>query len=294
MFTARPKGQVFPLAKKEYRMVDDLLKETERLIKERPLAGEVLTAFRDLAALMVGATPATKEAPVDEQLKDIKREEGFPLFARGDLPVDLDSATELLETFLTTLQTKERQDSEGLESALRVCQKDDSWSRNLLSMILKNDEDAIVRVAGDVNLEAQTLKFLAQMALTPSIQALRDLYLPHIDTDAWDYGYCPFCGSSPSISFFDKTGKRYMHCELCGLEWRFPRLRCPFCSNVDHKNMGYFDVENQEGFRVDFCRQCGRYIKAVDKRVFEQTGPMELENLATLHLDILAVKEGFK
>lgn len=275
-------------------MVDELLKETERLIEERPLAAEVLIAFRDVAALMAEETPMMKEAIVDERLQDIKREEGFPLFSREDLPVDLDSAARLLEKFLTTLQSRERPDREGLESALLACERDEAWSRNLFSMVLNDDQDALAGIAGDVNLEVQKLNFLAQMALQPSVQALRDLYAPQIDADAWDHGYCPFCGSPPSISFFDKTGKRYMHCELCGLEWRFPRLRCPFCSNEDHKNLGYFDVENQEGFRVDFCRQCGRYLKAVDKRVFEKAGPMELENLATLHLDILAAKEGFK
>lgn len=275
-------------------MVDELLKETERLIEERPLARETLTAFRDLAVLMAEETPRMKGAPVDERLQDIKREEGFPLFARTDLPVDLDSAALLLEKFLTTLQARERSDREGLETALRTGEKDENWSRNLFSIALNDDQEALADIAGGVNLEAQTLKFLAQMALTPSIHALRDLYAPQIDTDAWDHGYCPFCGSLPSISFFDKTGKRYMHCELCGLEWRFPRLKCPFCSNDDHKNLGYFDVEDNEGFRVDFCRKCAQYIKTVDKRVLEKAAPMELENLATLHLDILAAKEGFK
>ena len=275
-------------------MGEELLKETERLIEERPLAREVLTAFRDLAALMAEETPKMNEAPVDERLQDIKRAEGFPLFSREDLPLDLDSGAQLLRKFLATLNAKERPDREGLEMALLADKNNDTWSRNLLSVILENDEDALTGIAGEVQLEPQTLKFLAQMALTPSIQALRSLYASQIDTDTWDHGYCPFCGSLPSISFFDKTGKRYMHCEFCGLEWRFPRLRCPFCSNDDHKNLGYFDVENQEGLRVDFCRQCGRYIKVVDKRVFENAGPMELENLATLHLDILATKEGFK
>jgi len=275
-------------------MINDLVTETERLIEERPLAGEVLAAFRDLAALMAKETPKINEASVDERLQGIKKEEGFPLFARADLPVDLGSAAALLEKFLTTLQVKERPDREGLQLALLASRNDDTWSREVFTAVLKNDDTALVGIAGDVHLEAQALKFLVQIALTPSIHALRDFYAPQIDTETWDHGYCPFCGSLPSISFLDKTSKRYMHCELCGLEWRFPRLKCPFCNNDDHKKLGYFDVENQEGLRVDFCRQCGRYIKTVDKRIFEKAGPMELENLATLHLDILAAKEGFK
>jgi FdhE protein len=276
-------------------MTEEFLRETDRLIKERPQAREVLSAFRDLAALMTEETPTAAKTPLDDHLRDIKREEGFPLFSRADLPVDMDSAARLLRKFLETLRSAKRPDSSGIEAALRAMDTPDGgWNRSLFTAILKNDEAALQDLARGVGLETQVLEFLAQTALKPSIQAMRNLYAPGIDTETWEHGYCPFCGSLPSISFFDKTGKRFMHCGLCGLEWRFPRLRCPFCSNEDHKNLGYFDVERQEGFRVDFCRQCRRYIKTVDKRVFEKTGPMDLENLASLHLDILATKEGFK
>jgi FdhE protein len=96
------------------------------------------------------------------------------------------------------------------------------------------------------------------------------------------------------MAYFAKTGKRYLHCELCGQEWAYPRLKCPFCRNDEHETLGYFDVEGEEGFRVDFCRKCLRYLKTVDKRVFEEAAPMELEHLATIHLDILANENGFR
>jgi hypothetical protein len=32
----------------------------------------------------------------------------------------------------------------------------------------------------------------------------------------------------------------------------------------------------------------------VDQRVFEKATPMEIENLATIHLDLLAEENGFK
>jgi hypothetical protein len=37
-----------------------------------------------------------------------------------------------------------------------------------------------------------------------------------------------------------------------------------------------------------------RYIKTIDKRAFEEVGPLELENLATIHLDLLANENEFK
>jgi len=275
-------------------MLETLLQETDRLIEERPRANEVLTAFRELAGIMAEEAPQVKPASPDERLQDIKREEGFPLFSREELPVDLDSGTRLLKTFLQTLQKGERQDRESLRMALMKCEEERTWAGDLFNALLRNDEKDLSQIAGDVNLEPEALRFLAQMALTPSIHLLRSQVSGGIDTETWDHGYCPFCGSQPSISFFEQTGKRCLHCGFCGLEWRFPRLKCPFCDNHDQKTLGYFNVEKEEGFRVDFCRQCKRYIKAVDKRVLEKAGPMELENLVSLHLDILAAKEGFR
>jgi FdhE protein len=52
--------------------------------------------------------------------------------------------------------------------------------------------------------------------------------------------------------------------------------------------------EEEEGFRVDFCKKCNRYIKTLDKRAVVSLVPLELENLVTLHLDILAHEQGFK
>ncbi len=275
-------------------MVDELLKETERLIKQRPLAREILTAFRDLAALLAEAAPMEKEVVLDDRLKDIKKEEGFPLFSREDLPVDLDSAAELLRKFLMTLRTKERPDREGLQRTLEALKKNNAWSRNLFSVLLKNDEDTLSHTAEEVQLDPQTLKFLARIALTPSLRALRRLYSDQVDTDTWDQGYCPFCGSGPDMAYLDNKGKRHLHCGFCGEEWPYPRLNCPFCRNDDHGTLGYFHSDDEKGLRVDFCRKCERYIKTVDRRILELETPMELENLATLHLDIIANKEGFK
>jgi FdhE protein len=115
-----------------------------------------------------------------------------------------------------------------------------------------------------------------------------------VDKKNWEHGYCPICGSEPDMAYLDKTGKRNIHCSLCGDEWSYPRLRCPFCGNQDQQKLGYFRSEQEEGFRVDFCRSCSRYLKTVDRRVFEKPAPMELEFLSTVHLDVLADQQGFK
>lgn len=113
----------------------------------------------------------------------------------------------------------------------------------------------------------------------------------HLLPETWHDGDCPFCGSFAKIGC-DAEDKRTLACLSCGHTWRFPRIKCPACSNTDHATLGYFDVEGLEGVRVYFCRVCKHYIKMIDTRVRTVSDP-ETADALTLELDDLAAKEGF-
>ena len=44
---------------------------------------------------------------------------------------------------------------------------------------------------------------------------------------------------------------------------------------------------------MDLCDKCHQYIKSIDSWTLEELDPA-LEDLATLHLDILATRKGYK
>jgi len=272
----------------------DLERHIDRLIRQRPASREALESFKGLLGLTRGIEPKAHPIEMQEGLVSLKRKQGFPLFAREALPLDLGASGDLLAKFLEYLSALEREDKKGLEEAYQRSAARPGWAIELLRVVLKKDEEVLSKMAGEVDLESNTLYFLGLMSLRPALAALRQGLSYKMDKKDWPYGYCPLCGSQPDISFFDRSGKRHLHCELCGEEWPHPRLTCPFCQNQDHEALGYFEAESEEGLRVDFCRKCLRYLKVVDKRAFEETAPMELEALATLHLDVLALEQGFK
>jgi len=274
-------------------MSEDLVTHIDRLIQQRPASETSLAPFRELVLLMARARPEVKEVHVEERIKDIQKKEGFPLFSRDALPLDLDSAAELLEAFLAHLADAGREDAAGLSAALEKTRLIDNWPERLFRAILSQDGEALSLLASEVKLEPNVLLFLGKTALRPSIERLRAAFTGDMDKQQWSKGYCPLCGSQPDMAFFEKTGKRHLHCELCGEEWPFPRIKCPFCNTEDQEKLGYFEAEEEEGFRVYFCRVCNRYIKTIDKKAFEEVAPLELENLATLHLDLLARENGF-
>jgi len=274
-------------------MTHDLISHIDRLIQQRPAARTALEGFRELALLMEKATPVSQPVHVEEHVKKIQRIEGFPLFAREDLPLDLTAATDLLKAFLGRLSDADRDDANGLKNALEAALSVEGWSDGLFRAILKQDEKGLRDMAAAVGLDPNVLLFLGKTALRPSLNSLRNTVRESLVKDLWDRGYCPLCGSQPDMACFERTGKRSLHCELCGEEWFYPRIKCPFCNTEDQEKLGYFEAEEEEGFRVYFCRECRRYIKTIDKKAFEVSVPLELESLTTLHLDLVAQERGF-
>lgn len=275
-------------------MSQDLIPHIDRLILQRPASKTALVPFRELALLMAREKPDVKPVEVKKGIRDIQRQEGFPLFSKEDLPIDFDAASRLLKRFLAYLVATNRNDVEGLKNALKHAEADGKWAEDLLKGILKQDEKTLSRIAEGIELDAKTVLFLGQTALRPSIHRLHDALTEDIDKNGWNHGYCPLCGSQPDMAYFEKTGKRYLHCELCGEEWPYSRIKCPFCNTEEQEKLGYFEAEEEEGFRVYFCRKCHRYLKTIDKKAFEEVAPLEIENLATIHLDLLAQENGFK
>jgi len=104
-------------------------------------------------------------------------------------------------------------------------------------------------------------------------------------------GECPFCRAYPRIAFDSEKGRR-LGCLLCGQEWEFPRVKCPYCGNDDHETLGYFEAEGIEGVKVYYCEQCKYYIKVIDTREREALDA-ETEDILTLVMDEVAQQEGY-
>jgi len=115
------------------------------------------------------------------------------------------------------------------------------------------------------------------------------------DYNGWTKGVCPFCGAYPQIGKLDKDdGREILHCSICWTEWRFKRLQCPFCGNVDTRDLQYFYVGENRNLRVYSCEKCKRYIKIVDERDPKTSVVLPIQNIITLDLDAIAQKEGYK
>jgi len=138
------------------------------------------------------------------------------------------------------------------------------------------------------------VELFLEESLRPELEKIAHQYGDEISKLGWSEGYCPICGKEPKIGEIKASdGRRYLFCNQCGFEWHYRRVKCPFCGNEEQHALAYFTIEGDERYRVDVCNVCKRYIKMVDLRDSEEEANLDVEDIATLHLDMLAYEEGY-
>lgn len=149
--------------------------------------------------------------------------------------------------------------------------------------------------AGDVDDGSfDLIELFVEESLRPALENFAEQYGDVIKRLGWSEGYCPICGKEPKIGELKGAEeRRFLFCNQCGIEWDYSRIKCPFCGNEEQQTMAYFTVEGEERYRVDVCNVCKRYVKMVDSTASTEVANLDVEDIATLHLDMLAAEEGY-
>ena len=163
----------------------------------------------------------------------------------------------------------------------------------LLSAFYGEQEDE-EEESGEEDETFDLIDLFLEECLRPAFEKVVAGYGEVVLKSKWSEGYCPICGKEPKIGEIkEEEGARFLFCNQCGIEWPFLRIKCPFCGNEEQQTLAYFTVEDDERYRVDVCNECKRYIKIVDFRETKEEPNLDIEDITTLHLDILATEEGY-
>jgi formate dehydrogenase accessory protein FdhE len=157
------------------------------------------------------------------------------------------------------------------------------------------DGERVESASSALHLDTGLFWLLAQNSLKPAFRVWAKGLAGLAGLDGWRHGECPLCGSPPALAELQgKEGARRLRCVLCGADWSYPRLQCAFCGNHDYRLLGTISIEGEEGkYWVQTCEACRGYLKVVV--TFDPT-PVDLlpvEDLATLHLDLVATERGY-
>ncbi len=226
-----------------------------------------------------------------------KLRNGFPIIVRQKLKVNLTTSVELFFRLSGIFE-----DSAEIKNIEKAFLENREKLSKLLEKIFLGEEDFVINEIKNAGLNSELFIFLARLSIQPLGKVLSSQLKNFVDEKLWLQGYCPICGGKPNIAELrGEEGKKYLHCSFCSYEWLYKRLSCPFCNNDDHQTLGYFYAENEEGYRIDICDKCKKYIKTIDSRKLNQPTclaggrvNLEIEDWCTLHLDLIAKEKNYQ
>ena len=279
--------------------MEDLYEAALAAIREAKKAIPDMVSLFDCYAAILHAQKETKfsfhpdmEGPDTERCRE-RSVEGLALLRPEDINMDWGAFDRLF-----------RRISELSRECADVSLSADSWpsvsdirdkGRGTLLAGLLEDRALLDETAERAGTDVGMFSFLVGHSATPFLERYAESVRAHIDDAAWLRGYCPVCGGEPLMSkLAPETGRRSLQCHLCRTEWTFKRLECPFCGNSDQEKLSFFYDEEDLTYRVEVCDLCKRYLKTVDTREAGRSVCLLVENLATIHLDVVAQREGFE
>jgi len=271
------------------------LRKRIRQIKENlPIYREILDFYEKVREEQekIKGSLRIEPVPLNQEWKVLLTQEGTPLLRKEDFPMDVEAGAQLFQSLCTIARDANPFMSEQMKE-IEEAIKGGKFDVNEILRQKPKDEE-IERVAEELGLDRKVFLFLIQNSAKPSIEAGMRQISKELASQPWFKGICPICGSLPLLSLLrEEAGKRSLLCSFCGYEWRMGRLLCPFCNNKEQGSLRYLYAEEGGACRIDLCEECHHYIKTIDLRKADIPDP-SLEDLATLHLDIVAHQRGYE
>lgn len=142
--------------------------------------------------------------------------------------------------------------------------------------------------------DRELLDFILCQTMRPFLQRYAEGVMPFYKEDRWVLDYCPVCGQKAYFSYLRREdGKRVLVCPLCGTEWIYRYLSCPWCGNANHQDIKFFEVAEVPGYEVYVCEKCRGYQKTYNAKKGVGHDDWMLEDIKTLALDMIAMREGY-
>jgi FdhE protein len=268
----------------------------EGMMQEVPASENIVRAFSELyaeRARFKAQLPRLADASIPPP-DPFRFRQGVPLVSPESL-VDLAAAWEKAAGRLIPAMArgfpKIREDLAHLQLALEKGSLD---SRRCMRAMLHGDDEDLEEIASGFGIDSQVLKFVLGQFMKPCIEKRAEMLKPFIQDLQWTKGYCPICGTLPELSFIKgEAAEKWLMCALCGHQWRFARMMCPFCENLDPEQMEFFSIVGREHERAELCHMCKRYLVSIELGKRPTEPAVEATSLGMVHMDILAQGRGF-
>jgi FdhE protein len=226
---------------------------------------------------------------LDDSESAMKLREGFSLIIPAGFTVDIQSAEKLLIDICRAAAASE-EEMAGAGRVLVRALGEGMPADDLFDDVLKGN-GRIRGLADSMGVAPEIVSLLGYLAIQPSIEACARQLALYLKSEE-NRGSCPICGSAPILGELDADGKQWLHCRLCWHRWPTHRMACPHCGNRDADSLEYFFSDEEAEYRVNLCGRCRHYLKVVDVRRMDRYFFPPLEQVISLHLDMMAEAKG--
>jgi len=106
---------------------------------------------------------------------------------------------------------------------------------------------------------------------------------------------CPRCNALPVLGVLrpeGDSGKRFLVCSFCSLEWEFRRILCANCGEAEEQKLPVFVAEQFPHIRVESCDTCKHYLRTIDLTKDGNAIPV-VDDLTAVPLSLWAEEHGY-
>jgi FdhE protein len=265
----------------------------EELGRARPVWSGQITFLRDVLPALYEEPPSETAPLLAPDLAAAKLAGGMPLLRGESLLVDAKALGRRWQRICAALPSQPG--AEAARALADAIKRGRLEPAELLAALLAGRPEEVHGRADQLGLDAGLTATVLRLAVFPVLAQVGAALAPFRESVRWEAGYCPVCGSWPLLGEFRGLEQvRFLRCGWCAAGWEFPRLRCPYCGQRDHQQLGYLHVEGEEAkHRAATCDACRGYVKMVTT-LSALTGPRLLvADVATMHLDLVAAERGY-
>jgi FdhE protein len=276
--------------------IDQIHKAARQLAQLRPSYAAMLDFYEAVFTAQEKTKADIDLEPIHLSLETLasRGPEGMALVTVADFRIDAAASERLLKTLCELIITHATQIKTSAAAVSDALSSGTLRTQDLFAGLLQSKDRLLQDTAAAIGAESKALAFLAYHSAQPSLELCAVQLATYLDSEAvWRKGHCPVCGSHPGLAVLGAEGRRSLYCPFCRHQWRAPRIFCANCENTRTGELHYFFSEGEKDLRVDVCDRCRHYIKSIDQRAVARPVYLPLEQIASLHLDIIAADKGY-
>lgn len=277
--------------------IEQIQKAARQLARLRPSYAAMLDFYEAVFTAQEKAKADIDLEPIQLSPETLasRGPEGLALVTVADFRIDATAGERLLKALCELIVAHDTQIKTSAAAVTEALSSGALRTQDLFTGLLHSNDRLLRDTAAAIGAESTALAFLAYHSLQPSLELCAVQLATYLDSEAvWRKGHCPVCGSAPGFAVLGNEGRRMLSCSFCRHQWRASRVICAFCENTQSDQLHYFFAEKEKDLRVDVCDRCHQYLKSVDAREASRPVFPPLEQVASLHLDMIAVEKGYQ